>query len=1149
MSEHKEPIPSMIYNASVGGHVTNSQQIIDENENKEQSQINAEVKQTLGQGGSVDNRISKAKNDIIGGASSNGNTLKKIEDRVSPLESAVGTGGSVDSRIAAAVATEKNRAQAEEANRYTKSETYTKKEVHNLITTPNQKYVSVIATSQTTSVTDILPTIGVTDTIYRIGNWNGTQYNDSVFSEYTWNGSTYIKLSTKSQVGEVYDISINHADIKYENLATALGTNGENIPQSLRKGGMSIKYVQSSDNKYIQYRLMAKEFTTNTTQWTITDEGVYVENPEFIYAKTDNEGKILWAIKTDGSIYYGVGIPQQVIDYINEKIAELSLDEYEDIVAFLADLEKGDKTLQDLLNEKVDKEERKSLIDAEYANGVSQIENPEFAEVHTDADNKVLYGVKHDGDFYFGTGIPSQIQERLDDSVKNKVNKEEGKSLIDEEVSESLFSIEDPEERSEVTTDVEGRILSFRDKDGIKHENGGIETLLVKTDNLSLTEKGMTDFQQALKDAGFNPGGKGDLSNKKIIELPKPRHYALLNLIVNNVPAWWGAVVKGFAEYYDFAGNYFKKSISLKTQGQTSVAFAIDNGKGNYTLDLTDDSEIKFGSWVSQDSWHLKGCAKDVTKGYLSTSYKWAYMMMEYLNAKPNRQLSKEDNINTTQSSGDFFSDWGDGARCIPDGFPVEIYLNGVYWGMYSLQLKKHRKNYSMDKKDYTSCFIDPDHYMPSIGTPGGFWEGEFWWNRFEIRGPKELICMDGSEYDGDAPKELIDETSEFYDASNKKHKGSAQTKHIIESFSTKYLEVKALIDSSNIEQAKEKFEEYFDYNACMLVYVFNSLMCNSDSIIKNTLWGIWNNKKIAPLLWDLDGVYGEGWIGTAAGNPNAYVWNYYKTPNWPLALFGKLYFNEIKEAYYNLRRSGIISIDIWREVIYGWINSIGVDAYKRDLKKWPETPSYRKNYTNTEYWVESGGATEEWNENTVYQQGDKVYLPMSLREQLSVNRQSYKAVQTSQGVCPVTEFYNMFPRVGGYYDSPKRMEKWMEEQIKLCDVEMGYFKELLADFTAYRVSDPGYEIQCINITVNSTLSKEYNFIQGHIIRHETVVEGQTISIYTIDSGIEAPEDTSKTYTTVRAAIETAASQPVDIPSKNVYYIKARVKNISYYKK
>ena len=43
MSEHKIPIPSMLYNAAVGGHVTSSQQIVDENLNREQSDVNQEV--------------------------------------------------------------------------------------------------------------------------------------------------------------------------------------------------------------------------------------------------------------------------------------------------------------------------------------------------------------------------------------------------------------------------------------------------------------------------------------------------------------------------------------------------------------------------------------------------------------------------------------------------------------------------------------------------------------------------------------------------------------------------------------------------------------------------------------------------------------------------------------------------------------------------------------------------------------------------------------------------------------------------------------------------------------------------------------------------------------------------------------------------
>lgn len=200
------------------------------------------------------------------------NAENALDGRVDTLEEAVGTGGSVDSRIASAVATETSRAQEAEANRYTKNETYTKEEVNNLITTPNQEYVSVTATEQTTVVTDVLPATGAADTIYRVGNWDGSQYNDSVFSEYAWNGSVYIKLSTKSQIGEVYDISANHADTKYADLAAALGTNGANVPQSLRKGGMSVKFVQTSDNKYVQYRLMTQNWSTTENNWQGVDE-------------------------------------------------------------------------------------------------------------------------------------------------------------------------------------------------------------------------------------------------------------------------------------------------------------------------------------------------------------------------------------------------------------------------------------------------------------------------------------------------------------------------------------------------------------------------------------------------------------------------------------------------------------------------------------------------------------------------------------------------------------------------------------------------------------------------------------------------------------------------------------------------------------
>ena len=68
-----------------------------------------------------------------------------------------------------------------------------------------------------------------------------------------------------------FDISAYHATggvlAKYADLTAALGTNGANIPDELRKGGMSVKFVLSSDNKYVQYRLMTDSFSTTEEDW------------------------------------------------------------------------------------------------------------------------------------------------------------------------------------------------------------------------------------------------------------------------------------------------------------------------------------------------------------------------------------------------------------------------------------------------------------------------------------------------------------------------------------------------------------------------------------------------------------------------------------------------------------------------------------------------------------------------------------------------------------------------------------------------------------------------------------------------------------------------------------------------------------------
>lgn len=62
---------------------------------------------------------------------------------------------------------------------------------------PNPKYVTVEATSQTTDVHSVLPATGSKDTIYRVGKWDGAQYNVTCYTEYGWDGTDYVPLAVK----------------------------------------------------------------------------------------------------------------------------------------------------------------------------------------------------------------------------------------------------------------------------------------------------------------------------------------------------------------------------------------------------------------------------------------------------------------------------------------------------------------------------------------------------------------------------------------------------------------------------------------------------------------------------------------------------------------------------------------------------------------------------------------------------------------------------------------------------------------------------------------------------------------------------------------------------------------------------------------
>lgn len=128
-----------------------------------------------------------------------------------------------------------------------------------------------------------------------------------------WNNGTWTKNAIKSMAefesGIIYDVSANNDGAVFESLQALLSSSNLStlIPTSVRYGGMSIRFIQSSDNKYEQFRCIANEFTTDVTKWQ--NVGNFLEEKETSYSEenvagyiTDKNKAIIVKINKDGSI-------------------------------------------------------------------------------------------------------------------------------------------------------------------------------------------------------------------------------------------------------------------------------------------------------------------------------------------------------------------------------------------------------------------------------------------------------------------------------------------------------------------------------------------------------------------------------------------------------------------------------------------------------------------------------------------------------------------------------------------------------------------------------------------------------------------------------------------------------------------------------
>lgn len=715
-------------------------------------------------------------------------------------------------------------------------------------------------------------------------------------------------------------------------------------------------------------------------------------------------------------------------------------------------------------------------------NKFTTTDNPEYKAVLLDKDDKILIGIKNDGDVYFATGVPKQISNEIK-RFHDVVNNPEYVKVLADTDNKVLEGIEPDgthkfnnkidlkgtrsetishKEYTQLLCDKNNKIIDSIDSKGTVRHNSkhifksGIEDATGKIieDAYNHVLDKSSDLAKVLREKGDTVSST-DWSDNKSLEIPEPR-CAYINITSSDgTAATWPttktADKKYWMQFWDMQGNYFKKRIILNAQGNSSMSFIKKNG----AIDICNDEwegddtfKIKFGDWLAFDSFHLKAYYTDFFKGVSIMAYKLAdevELSRDVLTNRPwKRQLLTKYTFGTDQNNSAQINDLSlqldNEAKCHPDGFPCIVYLDGNFYGIYAFNIKKHRDNYHMDKGTAEHIHLDGDLYDYNI------WNGVINWDKFEIRNPKNLYYKEAHKgtykYDADIVQAEIagdDEVNAWIAAGQlpdgtkisskieKCLKTTAKVKNYIIRLSNALATIKAETDT-----AKQKilFENYFDAPSLVDYEIVQMATGDNDGFGKNWQWITLDGNHWSVCEYDKDmsfGGYFTGAFTQEAPSKGEWAGNSSSTP---MGLTISLYKDDIVSMWKELTNNKILTADNLISIANDWIERIGTDNFKKEYKKWDESPCCREDLVDTKHWKRSNDI--KWSvkystyDNTkTYAIGETCYYGFEY---------VYKFTATSEttGNPPLTGVYNNYPRDLGYYDSFWRLANYIKQRISV---------------------------------------------------------------------------------------------------------------------
>ena len=347
----------------------------------------------------------------------------------------------------------------------------------------------------------------------------------------------------------------------------------------------------------------------------------------------------------------------------------------------------------------------------------------------------------------------------------------------------------------------------------------------------------------------------------------------------------------------DYISNTTKFSsyVKLKCQGTSSMSYA----KKNFTVTMYSDeareTKLKkdFKGWGAQSKFCLKANYVDTTHTRNLSGARIAYDMVA---SRPDSEF-KQQLLQCPRNGA-------------VDGFPIKLYFNGEFYGIYTWNIPKDGWMFNMDEGNVNHMVLCAEKNNDSTNISDDI-----------------LRCEFRKEWDGTDGNSWSIEFGTYSDT-----------------LKNSFNRCVNFVMTATDEQFKTNIGQYFDLYSLLDYYCFSYFTAHIDGLAKNMLMATYDGVIWGATLYDMDSIYGADWQGTQFKATNIQCPEQYQDTNSLLwQRIESCFSAELYASYLELRQDALSLSNIIKHVeeIYDVIP----DRVLADEKaKWTSLPAINTN-------------------------------------------------------------------------------------------------------------------------------------------------------------------------------------------------------------